>query len=1122
MPGPIPDEGSRAAKLVLVGEAPGQHEERLRRPFVGPSGYKLEEWWGRFGLARGDFYITNVWPEKPAGNRIESVPVRELEGAVDDLHARLAQLTDPWLVVPTGNTALRALMRRPLRGKETPKITDWRGSVLEYRDNRGRALKVIPTLHPAFVLREPGAERACLHDWQRIAKDRSFRDLRLPARDHAIEPTFDDLIEFRDSVLHDQEAPLAFDIETTQQRGNQILCVGFALSKIHSFTVPTTDAYWLGKAELSDVWEMLAEILHARNPKITQNGNYDYYWLGQCEEIRPVRWHWDTLAMHHALDCTDAHDLGYLACVTGDTEVLTPKGWKAIEHLESDESIAEWWPNYEISWSPVRHVHTYKYKGEMIHFDGPQSVDLLCTPNHRQPVLAGRDRGIKTERADEAVRRTRLELPLSGVKIENGPRYEAIRLCAAIQADGYVSGRRVRFCLKKTRKIRRLYELALILRVPIKEGAFNKKRGARTFILSGPVVEEIIGRLGKPKRWGSWLLQLNAANLMELIEECAEWDGHRQRDSRAYTYCSVVPGNCDWIATIAHLVGWRAYKYKDGVRVGIRPSMIGAISPKDKRRDRFAGRVWCPSVRSGFFLARRNGRIFVTGNSFDTRQPFWKRTTKDAEQRASYANDEHALWTYNGIDCCVTYELWAKYLKRLEQRGLLDFYVKHYRELQRPALKMARHGIRVDDRRRRWWHFNLQAERIEIQDRLAVLAGAPLHAAKSLSTTKLKAFLYNRESGLGLPVQRDRKTKSETTGEVAIRKLMQWTHTAGARSYKRLHLEQVREILQLILEERRKDKLVGFLSPDKIDPDGKLRASFKLTTETGRFASSSNPMRTGLNLQNQDREIRHTFIPDRDDHVFLECDLSQVEGRIVYVRSKDPKLIALAQTHPSAFDMHTYNAQLIFGVEQPTKEQRYLGKKVTHGAQRGLGGDKLSGELLKDGYVKSPLECGRYIQQYLTEHPGLQRYFATVRQTLLRDRQLVNLFGRVWNVEYERFGEDLYRRGYSWWPQSENGDLMNQQGFKPCSKWLAQEKLDAAINVQMHDSLLISCRPENVHDIAAFLKENLERPLDYGYCKLSIPVEFKLGRTWKGDVEFKTLPGRAEFTEAALDLLRQT
>lgn len=251
--------------------------------------------------------------------------------------------------------------------------------------------------------------------------------------------------------------------------------------------------------------------------------------------------------------------------------------------------------------------------------------------------------------------------------------------------------------------------------------------------------------------------------------------------------------------------------------------------------------------------------------------------------------------------------------------------------------------------------------------------------------------------------------------------------------------------------------------------------------------------------------------------IILECDLSQAEGRVVYVRSRDAKLIELARTRPDEFDMHTHNASVIFGCEPKlvTKEQRYLGKKTVHGAQRGLGGEKMAGELLKDGHVISAWECSKFLRAYLND-TGLDRsYMPEVRKRLLQDRVLINAWGRRWSVKYERMNEDLYRRGYSWYPQSDVADLLNQRGFLPLSRFIRREGLQARINLQVHDSLVISTPPNEAYTIARFLRDSLETPIDYEGIPLAMPVEVKLGRTWKGDVEFKKLPKRAAFTEIA-------
>jgi len=202
VPDRVGPDGSRSAKIVIIGEAPGRWEMTYGRPFVGPSySDRLLPWWRDVGLARDAFYIDNVLDYQPAW--IDRVPESEMHMAMAALHERLAQLEDPWLIVPTGNYALYALTgkgRVSFHARDgkwaRPGITEWRGSVLEYEDRRGRRIKVIPTIHPAASFRTPGYEWVCRQDWRRIAGDLAFRELRLPERTHLIMPSKAEVIEW--------------------------------------------------------------------------------------------------------------------------------------------------------------------------------------------------------------------------------------------------------------------------------------------------------------------------------------------------------------------------------------------------------------------------------------------------------------------------------------------------------------------------------------------------------------------------------------------------------------------------------------------------------------------------------------------------------------------------------------------------------------------------------------------------------------------------------------------------------------------------------------------------------------------------------------------------------------
>jgi DNA polymerase I-like protein with 3'-5' exonuclease and polymerase domains len=445
-------------------------------------------------------------------------------------------------------------------------------------------------------------------------------------------------------------------------------------------------------------------------------------------------------------------------------------------------------------------------------------------------------------------------------------------------------------------------------------------------------------------------------------------------------------------------------------------------------------------------------------------------------------------------------------------------------------------GIRTDAAARAHRYARLKCDLLDIQDALAELnGGVQLYAKKDLSPIKLKKFLFET---LGIPPIRERGKKGEpgkiTTKEVALRKMqLRYASRCG-------------NAIQLILDHRRKLKLCSFLDEAKTDDDGIMRCEYAPMTEAGRMASRKNPRNTGGNLQNIDREVRDTFVPD-PGHIFLEVDLSQAESRIVYVLSGDDMLYNLACLDPSRFDQHAYNAHMIFGsvkvvpadqvgnyrlardhdftpLGYVTKDQRYFGKRTVHGAQRGMRGEKMADELLKEDFIRTPEECQRNIDAYIRKHPGMTDYFQWIRKQVLRSKKLTNSWGRVWDVTYEKMDDDLYRRAYSFLPQSEVADLLNAWGLVPIYNYInAHLPINSArIVAQVHDSVLISCVPEAGYALIEHLHENLTAPRTYasrtGQRTLSMPCEFKIGKTWKGDHTFASLPLPTEY-DAAIDAL---
>lgn len=204
------DDGSSRAPILVIGEAYGHWEEVYERPLVGPTyNDKLKPWLTDVGLSREDLYITNTWDQgQPAS--IGGIPEFEMRASMDRLHDRIAAHegpdgNGPMVIVPLGNYALYAVTGNGVVSFHThdgrwkrPGIQDWRGSILEYQDRRGRRIKVIPSVHPAatFPFRQPGLEWVCRADWKRIAEDAKFRELRLPPRTYMIAPSAAEAIEW--------------------------------------------------------------------------------------------------------------------------------------------------------------------------------------------------------------------------------------------------------------------------------------------------------------------------------------------------------------------------------------------------------------------------------------------------------------------------------------------------------------------------------------------------------------------------------------------------------------------------------------------------------------------------------------------------------------------------------------------------------------------------------------------------------------------------------------------------------------------------------------------------------------------------------------------------------------
>ena len=152
-------EGNRKARLMFVGEAPGADEDAQARPFVGRAGQLLTKIIEAIGLKREEVLIGNVNRCRPPGNR---PPTPEEASMCKPFLLREIATAQPEVIVVMGNTAMKNLL------DTREGITKLRGQFQDYQ-----GIKVMPTFHPAYLLRDPSKKR---ETWEDLKKVREYLD----------------------------------------------------------------------------------------------------------------------------------------------------------------------------------------------------------------------------------------------------------------------------------------------------------------------------------------------------------------------------------------------------------------------------------------------------------------------------------------------------------------------------------------------------------------------------------------------------------------------------------------------------------------------------------------------------------------------------------------------------------------------------------------------------------------------------------------------------------------------------------------------------------------------------------------------------------------------------------
>lgn len=436
--------------------------------------------------------------------------------------------------------------------------------------------------------------------------------------------------------------------------------------------------------------------------------------------------------------------------------------------------------------------------------------------------------------------------------------------------------------------------------------------------------------------------------------------------------------------------------------------------------------------------------------------------------------------TYNGLDCCVTRDVFNALHPQLDNMTGATYALSQ--ALQGPTIEMRYRGVLVDQARKSEVIEEYYAiiEILEAQLNKIVFDGIGMLSFNWRSYADLQRLFYDE---LGIPPIR--KGGRPTCDRAAREKLEVYPLA-----------QQLVKHINLLTELGDK---ISVLKTD-IDKDGRIRTSYNIAgTSTGRFSSSLSEFGTGGNLQNIEESLRSIFIAD-PGYKFAKCDAKSGEsfcvGAIEWNLFNDDRYLSACESG----DPHTAVARICWpqlpwtgdlkidkGIaETPFYRHytyRFMCKKLGHGSNYGGQPHTLSDQ------AKLPITVVADFQPtYFKAFPAHQRWQSHVSETLHSKGYLVSLMGRKRYFFGRRTDPKTLREAIAYDPQSSLADIVNTAMLK---LW----RMDiAAIMMHDHDALTFMYPEKDEDKIIPILMEHLVVPVDLaGGRVLRIPYDCKTG-----------------------------
>lgn len=521
--------------------------------------------------------------------------------------------------------------------------------------------------------------------------------------------------------------------------------------------------------------------------------------------------------------------------------------------------------------------------------------------------------------------------------------------------------------------------------------------------------------------------------------------------------------------------------------------------------------------------------------SLFTEEPFYK-------DEGMYHGSIQDLLMGCGRDACVTIETDEAMDADVDELGQREFFENFLMKFPGLYWDIERQGFRMDNTERD----ALLRKYIEWDEKCRYELFQLVETEVNVNSPKQIALLL--WENLKLP-------RKDTTGEEDI--------TALLNSPTAIKKQEHRRICELVLEDRRVRKSISTYLMALPDYDRRMRTTYFPCLDTGRTSTGQQdpPIRPSIEVIDENgkkknkvlgtafqtmtkhgdigADIRGMYVPDdfhfeiidnevyylMEEEEFVQADSSQAEARVVALLADDEVTLRMYDEH----DIHALTASWFFGGSESDYSKkvlgyehpvRFAGKTLRHAGHLGAGKRRASIELNTQARkYKIPIAiteaiAERALQIFHSKSPRIQQVFqAQVIECLKRNRQLIAPL--PYGIEasaggkrtfYERYGEELFRQGFSYIPQRAVSD-----NTKAAALRIRERIANIKIVMESHDALLFSMPISKKLTWIPIIKEEMERPIDFSRCSLPrheliIPCEVECGKNYKDLKKFKDLP----------------